>query len=339
MKQSDADFSLAQLRTRLFLLNPGLVGEYLQPTRFVRYNHIDWIAQQIANEVSKGGARIVLSVPPRHGKSWLVSKFTPVWYLTLNPDHNVILTSYEAGFAASWGRTVRNIMQENAVKLGVDISNDSHAADRWNTTEGGGMVTAGVGGPITGKGGDLIIIDDPVKNWEDAMSHTMRQRAIDWWQSTLYTRAEPNASIIVLMTRWHENDLAGWLLSPENENFKDWKEIRLPAAAEFNDPMGRAMDEPLCPERYGKEALASIKTSVGSQKWAALYQQRPSALEGNIIQRAWLKYYTSAPTHADEWIQSWDLTFTGKSTSDFVVGQCWCRVGSQKYLQIGRAHV
>lgn len=299
---------------------------------YVRYPHIEYVSRRLAQKLSRGNARIIVSLPPRHGKSWLISRWTPTWYLALNPDHNVILTSYEADFAATWGRSVRNTIQEHTIRLGVKLSQDSQAVDRWNTTKGGGMITAGVGGAITGRGGNLIIVDDPVKNWEQASSEVFRQRTIDWWGSTLRTRAEPGASIVVLATRWHERDLSGYLMSEENEIRNEWEEIRLPAIAEDADPLGRTPGQALCPERYDVASLDEIKRSVGSRAWAALYQQSPAAAEGNLIKREWLRFYDNLPERFEEQIISVDATFTGKSTSDFVAMQVWGRFGARKYL-------
>jgi predicted phage terminase large subunit-like protein len=316
----------------LWRLTPCRVAERLTAGNYKRYRHIQFISRIIAQKVAKGGARLIISMPPRHGKSWLISRWVPAWFLSHWPGKNVILTSYEAGFASSWGRAVRNAIQEHSAALGVAVSQDSSAADRWDTTAGGGMITAGAGGPITGRGGHLIIIDDPIKNQEEADSPTYRQRTIDWFQSTLYTRAEPGASIVLLMTRWHQRDLAGFLLSDENETHKAWEEIRIPAIAEEGDPLGRELGEALCPERYDVGALSGIRKAVGSRVWAAEYQQRPSAEEGNIIRREWIRRYEKTPEKFDEQILSLDATFTGKATSDFVALEVWGRKGTQKYL-------
>ncbi|MBS1983803.1 MAG: phage terminase large subunit [Bdellovibrionales bacterium] len=310
-------------------LSPARMAEHLTKGRFRRYPHIRLLDRRVAQGIAKGGARLVISMPPRHGKSWLTSLYSPAWFLSLWPNRNVILASYEATFAATWGRGVRNFLQENASALGVELASDSLASDKWNTVQGGGMITAGIGGPITGRGGHLIIIDDPVKNWEEASSETTRQNHIDWFNSTLYTRAEPGASIVILMTRWHERDLAGYLL---NEHDDDWEEIRLPALAEDGDALERVPGEALCPERYDVEALSKIRAAIGSRMWEALYQQHPSAEEGNIFKRGWWKFYTNLPQRFDQIIQSWDLSFKDTKTADFVVGQVWGKIGADKYL-------
>jgi len=311
----------------LHTLTPDRLAEDLSKGRFKRYKHIQMLGRKLAQSISRGNARLVISIPPRHGKSWLISKWLPVWDLTLAPADNIILSSYEADFASQWGRQVRNLITENSDKLQIKLTEDSKAANRWNTPEGGGMVTAGIGGPITGRGGNLLIIDDPVKNWEQAVSDVYQRKTIDWFNSTLYTRAEPNASIILLMTRWHQNDLAGYLLS---EHEDPWEEIRLPALAEEGDPLERKIGEALCPERYKAEDLHKIKLAVGSKMFNSLYQQRPTLEEGNIIKRQWLKFYMHA-SGFERTIITLDATFTKKADSDFVVLQTWGRRGSEKY--------
>jgi predicted phage terminase large subunit-like protein len=287
------------------------MAEHLTRKRFQRFRHIQFLDRKLAQAVARGGARIVISMPPRHGKSWLTSLYTPAWYLSLWPDRSIILASYEATFAATWGRGVRNFLQENQGDLGVRLAEDSLSADRWNTTQGGGMVTAGIGGPITGRGGHLLII----KNWEEAASDLIREKQIEWFNSTLYTRAEPGASIIVLMTRWHEHDLAGYLLT---EHHDKWEEIKLPAIAEENDPLGRAVGDALCPERYSAEMLANIKAAVGPRVWNSLYQQRPAPLEGNLFKEEMFEY-GPIPQEFDFTFIMGDTAYKDKQENDFTV--------------------
>lgn len=221
-------------------------------------------------------------MPPRHGKSEMVSHWFPVWLLTRWAHLRIILASYEAEFAASWGRRVRNTV--NDISPGL-IEADSRAADRWTTSAGGGMTTAGVGGPITGRGANVLIIDDPVKNAEEAESPTYRERAWEWWTSTAYTRLEPDGVVVLLQTRWHEDDLAGRILSRSGET---WTHVDLPALAEPGDALGRAAGEALWPERYSREALLGIQREVGSRVWSALYQQKPVPASGGLFKREWL---------------------------------------------------
>lgn len=293
----------------------------------------DWaylrlISREIAKAIAKGGGRIIVNMPPQHGKSLFISKWVPLWYLSNYPSKRIILATYEASFAASWGRAVRDEAEETP-EMGIKVRRDVKASNFWQTIDGGGMMTAGVGGPVTGKSGDLLIIDDPVKNWDEARSVTYQQRNIDWFNSTLYTRKQPGTTIIVLMTRWHENDLAGYLL---NNHSDDWKLIRLPAISEAGDVLREKEGIALCPQRFDEEELEKTKRAVGSQVWAGLYQQRPTALEGGIVKREWLKYYDHAATTYDEMIQSWDLSFKKTDDGSFVVGQVWGRTNSDFFL-------
>lgn len=291
------------------------MAEHLTQGKFQRFRHVQFLDRKLAQSIALGGARLVISMPPRHSKSWTTSLYTPAWFLSLWPDKNVILTSYEATFAATWGRQVRNLMQEHQFELGVRIAEDSQAADRWTTTAGGGMTAVGIGGPLTGRGGQLLIVDDPLKNHEEAASELIKQKQIDWFNSTLYTRAEPGASIIVLMTRWAERDLAGYLLT---EHQDPWEEIRLPALAEEDDPLGRTYGEALCPERYDVEALQGIQKAVGPNVWAALYQQRPAPAEGNLF-KAEMFEFSSIPDTFDYTFITADTAYNDKQENDFTV--------------------
>lgn len=247
--------------------------------------------------------RLIVTCPPRHGKSLFCSQYFPAWYLGKHPDNRVIFCSYEAEFAASWGGKARDILEEyGATVFGVTVREDARARNDWKTHRPsgekceGGMVTAGAMGAITGKGANLLIVDDPVKNAEDAASATIRQKTWDWWQSTAYTRLEPDASVLIIQTRWHDDDLTGKLLRDKDDeddaaDDEKWEVINLPALAEANDPIGRQIGEALWPERYSVEKLQKRKRRVGSFFWAALYQQRPSPEEGGKFRREWFRYY------------------------------------------------
>lgn len=256
-------------------------------------------------------------VPTRNSN--FISEWFPTWYLANWPQDPVMLCTYEATFAASWGRKVRNNIKQNQQILDCYLSDDAKASDYWLTTMGGGMITAGAGGAITGKGFKLGIIDDPHKNWEEAMSPTIRGKIHDWYDSTFYTRAEEGASIIILQTRWHQEDLVGFCLA-KNEGYV---EIRIPALAEEeNDFLGRRQGEALVPDRFDEKALDSIRRNIGSQMWASLYQQRPAAEEGNIFKRADLRYYKVVP-QVMQVMQSWDTGFKTTKGSAYSVCQTW----------------
>ncbi len=291
------------------------------------FNYLRYISLKIVEALNKGDGRIIVNMPPRHGKSVFMSRWVPTWFLDLYPDRRVILCSYESDVAAGWGREVRNTIVSSE-DVEVRIAQDSSAVNRWHTSAGGQMVTAGAGGPITGKGGNLLIIDDMIKNWEQATSPTQLQKHVDWFKSTFYTRKEPSATIIVLMTRWCENDLAGYLI---NEHPDDWEAIVFPAIAEKNDPLGRKPGEALCPSRFGSKDLNIIKNSLGTLMFSGLYQQNPINLEGEIFKNSWFQYYTSLPEKM-EIIQSWDLAFKDNKSSSYVCGQVWGKKNANYYL-------
>lgn len=229
-------------------------------------------------------------MPPRHGKSELTSRYLPAWYLGTYPQRNVILASYESDFAASWGRKARNLLEEfGSDWFGVQVAADSSAAMRWHLRQhGGGMQSCGAGGPITGKGASLLVIDDPVKGAEDADSPAKRNKVWDWFRSVAYTRLEPTGTAILVMTRWHRDDLAGRLLDEMDKGGESWETISLPAVAEVGDALGRQPGEPLWPERYGLDDLRRIERSVGPRVWSALYQQNPAGEGAAEFDAEWL---------------------------------------------------
>jgi predicted phage terminase large subunit-like protein len=326
-----------QLIDNAWRFNLWTYAEVASSGRWIAYRWLQYLAKQLQDAILEGGARIVVTAPPRHGKSNLLSYWLPVWFLDLFPRKRVILTSYAESLATSWGRKTRDELDGRNPHTWTRVNPAHSSASDWETTEGGGMRCAGVGGGITGHGADLGLVDDSNKDWETAQSPTIRKATINWFDSTFMTRLEPGASVVVLQTRWNEGDLAGYLIS------KGWKEIRLPALAEEGDPLGRSEGEALCPERFDEAALARIKNSrdgIGSMMFAGLYQQRPGPAEGNIVMRDWFKYY-GGPTGIDlpeisKIIQSWDLNL-GKMPKDLkkasrVVGQCWGEHGANLYL-------
>jgi hypothetical protein len=250
---------------------PDRWAEWASEGRFRPYAYQRDIAQRIARAIQRGNGRLIVNVPSRHGKSELCSHWLPAWYLDSYPARGVILASYGAELAEHWGREVRNEFEQNP-RLFTRLREDSTAANRWNTPKGGGMVAVGVGGPVVGFGGNLIVVDDPHKNEEEAGSPLYRDKVVNWFRSTLYSRIEPNGTVVVLMQRWHPDDLSGWLIEKHSD---PWQVIRLPAVAEVGDPLGRQAGDPLCPERYDAAALDRIRAAVSPAAWAAMYQQRP----------------------------------------------------------------
>lgn len=252
-------------------LYPDTFTQWASDGKFIPFPYQQFFARKIARAIAKGSGRLIINLPSRHGKSEMCSRWLPTWFLDNRPTRKVILTSYGAELAERWGREVRNGFEQNP-RLYTRLREDSKAANRWNTPEGGGMLAVGVNGAVVGFGGDLIVIDDPHKDWNEAHSQTYRKRVIEWFGSTLYSRLEPGGTIVLLMQRLHPEDLSGFLI----EHHKDpWEVIRLPAIAELKDPMGRPPGDALCPERYDVDALHRIREGMTADAWASMFQQAP----------------------------------------------------------------
>lgn len=236
----------------------------------------------------------MISFPPRHGKSYLTSHHFPAWYLGTYPDRRVILTSYGADFAAEWGRKARDVLEEHGADVfGVKVRADSSAADRWDIQgRRGGMVTAGVGGPITGRGADLLIVDDPVKNAEEATSATIKDKAWEWFLSTAYTRLHAGGAVVLIMTRWAVDDLAGRILQRADSGGRSWEVLSLPALALESDPLGRQPGEALWPEQIPAAMLEEIRQTQGNFWFEAQYQGNPVLPDGNLFKRSWFRRFT-----------------------------------------------
>lgn len=289
------------------------------------------LAEKLTGLMNGDFDRLMVLMPPRHGKSELASVRFPAWFLGHNPNKRVIATSYSARLAEIFARKVRDIVSSSLFKMIFPKSGlgcGSKSVVRWETASGGAYACAGVGGSITGMGGDLIIIDDPFKNQEEADSPVYRDKVWEWYQSTLFTRVEKGGRVLVILTRWHEDDLAGRLLEQEGD---DWEVVCFPAAAE-EDEEYRKTGEPLWAEKYDSEALARIERTVGSRVWNALYQQRPAPASGIIFRKEWWRFYDELPPDIDSMFQSWDMTFKESAGADFVVGQVWAVRGAERYL-------
>jgi predicted phage terminase large subunit-like protein len=243
-------------------------------------------------------------MPPRHGKSEKASKRFPAWYLGRNPKRQIIAASYNSDLASDFGREVKGILSSpeyGDVFRGVRLRQDSRASDRMNTEQGGAYFAVGVGTATTGRGAHLGLIDDPLKDREEADSQLQRDKVWNWYRSTFYTRLMPGGAVVLIQTRWHEDDLAGRLLEQDGraEDGGQWTVLDLPAI----DAAGRA----LWPEWYDIPALERIKATIGQREWSALYQQKPQPDEGTFFQRAWFQEWDVLPT----------LRFYG--TSDYAV--------------------
>ena len=234
--------------------------------------------------------RLMIFMPPRHTKSLLSSQMFPAWFIGRNPKKQIITSTYGHSLAARFGRDVRNLVQEPRYGLiysDVQLSEDSQAKDHFNTNQGGIYIATGIGGAMTGYGADLLLIDDPVKDRQDAESETIRENTWNWYTSTAHTRLMPGGAIILIQTRWHDSDLAGMILQNEKEK---WEVLSLPAIAE-QDEKYRKKGEALWPEHYTLENLLEIKSSIGISEFSSLYQQNPINEETAEFKRQWFKYY------------------------------------------------
>lgn len=262
-------------------------------------------------------SRLMIFMPPRHGKSLLASTLFPPWYLGRHPERSVIATSYGSELASDFGRAVRNHVSDRLhqrIFPSAALSPDSQAAHRFNLMAGGQYFALGAGGPITGRGADLLLIDDPVKSAAMAQSAQERRNLQPWFEHVAYSRLQPNGSIILIMTRWHEADLAGWLLKEHAED--GWETLNLPALAE-DDEGWRKEGQPLWPKRFPLAALNQIRSAIGGAAWSALYQQRPAAAEGAIFRREWWRTYTDRPAKFTKVILSLDTAFKTGTSNDY----------------------
>lgn len=249
---------------------------------------------------------IVIEAPPRFGKSEKISKYFPSWYLGRFPDDNLILTSYEANFARSWGRKARTVFEENSWMFGLELDPDRSASNDWGIKgRAGGMITAGVGGPITGRGANVLIVDDYMKNAEEACSDVIREKHWDWWGSTALTRLEPGGIAIVMATRWHEDDLSGRIIrAAMTGDGPPVVRVHLPAIAEEGDILGRQIGESLWPERWSVEKLERRKSGMDIFWWNALFQQRP----GRHSRTEWPDEYFPPSMWASRWPDRFDVS-------------------------------
>lgn len=345
--------------------SPGEQAELLDDTYLTR-PHLAYLSERLlkaTQEVRAGTTRrLVISMPPRMGKSTLTSVYLPLWLLRLNPAWKIGLISHNSNLATGWGRKIRAIIEERGSELGIVLERDGGAAGQWNTTSGGGLVTRSAPGEsITGLGFNILLMDDVVKDFATAHSALSRQSIWDWWVANAETRLEPPSLVITIGTRWHEDDFIGRLLSPEHEGDPaEWEVISFPALAEEHDVLGREPGEPLLSplvrDETEEQAVArweKIRASVGSYTWFGLYQQRPAPAAGAIFHTDWWRFWTLNPATAAEqgdrvrlvteddlrsgtWLDSWDTAFgataAAQSTGSYVVGQRWVRAGADRFL-------
>ena len=299
--------------------------------------HLVHIRQHLDQITSGAITKLMIFVPPRHGKSELTTIRYPVYRMEHDPSVRVLLGCYNQNLATLFSREARRIAIRRGLAAQPGLKNTEA---EWELAGGGGMRASAVGAAPTGRGANLIIIDDPVRSREEAESAAYRDKTYDWYTNDLYTRREPGAAIILIITRWHEDDLAGRILA--SEDGPHWTVCALPAEAEEGDPLGREVGAPLCPARFDLDALHDLKRVLGLDYYA-LYQQRPVAETGALYQRAWF-VYGPPPTDArgtlrfDYLVQAWDTA--SSKLGDYSVGVTAGVVGPQVYiLDIFRARM
>lgn len=333
-------------------------GDFVQHT-FPGYEfnwHHRVMIDRLTRLVHEKNKRIMIFMPPRHGKSELVSRRFPAFYLGVHRAARIISCSYSAGLATTFNRDVQRIMESseyNDVFPDTLIPNTKFSRDHPDNNKykrqtsfveiidsPGYLLSTGVGGSITGLGADLAVIDDPVKNEEEATSENMREALFGWYNSTLYTRLEGGANLIVCQTRWHKQDLSGKLVEEMELGGEKWEIISFPAIATLdcvkNDLDPRKPGEALWEGKYTKDRLEIIKKQVGARVWSSLFQQSPVIEGGNIIKQEWFQYYQRLPFDVHNYriaytVISWDLSF--KKTGDsYVVGTVISKFNGQFYL-------
>lgn len=268
--------------------------------------------QRVSDGLTK---RLMIFMPPRHTKTETVTVRYSAYRIERQPKMNIILGSYNQKLANRFSRKVKRIVQSR-----VAMSPDRKAVEEWETAIGGGLRAAGVGAGVTGFGADLIMIDDPVKSREEAESEAYRERCWDWFNDDIYTRLEPGGAIVLTMTRWHDDDLAGRLLKEmKEEGGEQWDVVKLPALAEEGDPLGRSEGVALCPDRYDEERLAKIRKKLGTYSFAALYQQRPTPVEGALFKRAWFpaEHIIDRAPEGLRWARGYDLAVSTRTSADY----------------------
>jgi predicted phage terminase large subunit-like protein len=333
---------------------PGELAQRLDPNT-VNTPALQKVDEAIVETINTSDGRLIITMAPQEGKSTRVAKDTPIWLLEDRPELRIVTASYNQKLANRNGRAIRDTITANP-DLGMRIASDNGAASEWQLAgHRGGVLSVGIGAGLTGRPADVLIIDDPIKDRKEADSITFRDSRWDWWTDVGSTRLAPGAPVIVILTRWHTDDLAGRLLAAADGHI--WRVLNIPAQADHRpekgetDVLGRQPGEFMVSARRDERTKQprtnaqweAIKLRSGSRTWASLYQGSPTRQAGAILKRDKWKYFPEPlwfvrddgahiVPDCDEMIQSWDLTFKDTTDSDFVVGQVWMRRGPNAYL-------
>ena len=291
---------------------------------FIAGRHHKIMAEKLERVANGELKRLIINMPPRHTKSEFASYLFPAWFLGKYPEKKVIQTAHTAELAVGFGRKVRNLIDQNdfqEIFPGIELSSDSKAAGRWNTNKKGDYFAIGVGGAVTGKGADVLIIDDPHSEQDAAIgaySPEVYDKVYEWYTSGPRQRLQPGGAIIVVMTRWSTRDLTGQIIksATQREGADEWEVIELPAIMPSGDP--------LWPEFWPKEQLEALKAELPVSKWSAQYQQDPTSEEGALIKREWWREWEyESPPPCEAIIQSWDTAFLKTQRADYSACTTW----------------
>lgn len=342
--------------------------------RFMPSYKVGWVHHDICRRLEKFvedierglSPRLILAMPPRAGKSLLASDFLPSWVLGKHPDWEIISASYAVTLPEGFSRKIKDRISDPAYKAvfpKTEVRGDAAAVGQWRLTEGGGYRAAGVGTGITGMGAHVAIVDDPFKDDEEAQSETIREKVKDWFTSTLMTRLAPNSGVLIIATRWHDDDLSGACLTlaeelramdvPEEE-IDNWQLISYPALAEYDEylfPDGsiqrdpavipedarllRRTGEALHPERYDASALRRKRNTMPTRQWNAMYQQNPVPDDGEFFSKSMFRYNNGLTGTLDEYtfITAWDVAIGEKRRNDWTVGVV-CAVDAENNMHV-----
>jgi len=290
---------------------------------FIEGSHHKRMAKAFERVARGECKRLIINMPPRHTKSEFASYLLPAWFLGNFPEKKVIQTSHTAELAVGFGRKVRNLVDQDVyteIFPGVGLQQDSKAAGRWNTNKGGDYFAIGVGGAVTGKGADILIIDDPHSEQEAAMAASnpeVYDKVYEWYTSGPRQRLQPGGAIVIVMTRWAARDLTGQVVkSAAQRSGEEWEVIEFPAIL----PSGN----PLWPQFWSLEELVALREELPNSKWQAQYQQNPIGNESAIVKRDWWKWWEKDdPPVCDYVLQSWDTAFEKNNRADYSAGTTW----------------
>jgi predicted phage terminase large subunit-like protein len=279
--------------------------------------------------------RLMVLMPPGSAKSTYASLLFPAWWFTRHPRSSIIAASHTADLAQHFGRQLRALIADHTETLGYSLRPDSRAAGRWQTSAGGEYFATGLRGPIAGRRADLVIIDDPIKSHAAADSPLQRDHLWNWYRADLTTRLRPSGRVILIMTRWHEDDLAGRLLAQDPS---EWHKLRLPALAEADDPLGRREGEALWPEWEDAKALLRKRLAIGERAWAALFQQSPRPPQGSLFNVTRIETIDTLPVDPQgQVVRAWDFAATlqaGSNDPDWTVGVKLMRDVSGRWIVV-----